>query len=91
MTTDTRMTADEICQQLDRDSCVYVTRGGERFYVGEDEDCNGYYAWRVPGDASDLAVASFGECDYPGDLLTTPPDYRALSERIAEWLAEPAR
>jgi hypothetical protein len=94
--TPTRMTADQIRAVLDRNHQVLVVnRGGLRYLVTEDENADGWWAWVVGDDGitSRGAVAWFGECDWPEGvsiLEGAAPDYRALSERIADWLNAPS-
>jgi hypothetical protein len=83
------MTATQIRSALDLNHSLFVERDGLRYYVGEDEEGNGFFAWPAPttkrADHAH-AIASFGGCDpseVPGDWSI---DYTALSERIAAWL-----
>lgn len=81
-------TATEIREALDKNHSLFVTKHGQRYWIGAGENHEeNLFAWPDPSPEDAPAVANFGEVEWSDDDDT--PDYRDISETIAKWLTEP--
>jgi hypothetical protein len=80
-----RQRVADIKAQLEKNDSAVIDRNGTEFLIMEDEEPTGWYAWRTPADEGSKADKAF-DTQVDHGLLRVP-DYTALAEEIAAWMA----